>query len=415
MLDHCLCIQFFYVILFLKLSYSNLLAVDRKLKNHALELQNGIIKEKMNYNDILLASYQHKDISCHNKSIVYYVSSSEGFIALYKQIEEMWLFARSLNKCLKLFAHQGHDHFNNMGNISMCYYYNLPDDILCLPYQYYYYLPNSLQCRIVKGKLGMKHMLYELQRTYDLKKISLVDEKRINFTSANCITGRPVKTIEERVNSVFTLPHGGRKIYFNHSNIWTLQMEQKYREVIELMNILPDDKFIVAHWRRGDQLMSRCRGAYGGLDQSANCVESIDEMITDYETLINLACSNFSNSLLYKRYIATNEKNISILQNLNFKGYLTFPKTQFKLVNDTVGYIINKNGQMISMSYAEEYVIETMLVCRSICFFGFGVSTLNNFANLCRKEYSKYINQHLVTAYLNTRNFSDFMVNDTLR
>jgi hypothetical protein len=80
------------------------------------------------------------------------------------------------------------------------------------------------------------------------------------------------------------------------------------------------DISIIIHWRRGDQLWSRC----GFTDKSVNC-KNVAEFIQEVNHIIKLKASTMSNHYKEKLvvYISTNERDKFALQQIEYAGFKT--------------------------------------------------------------------------------------------
>jgi len=106
--------------------------------------------------------------------------------------------------------------------------------------------------------------------------------------------------------------------------------------------------FTVVHWRRGDQLTTRCKGQK---DRSVNCADSL--------ALIDLVRQNSNDSLIY---IATNEKNSAEIENLRNASFVVFQDTG----------LVNKVTPM------EAFILEVTLMIEASTFLGWGISEVND-------------------------------------
>lgn len=92
----------------------------------------------------------YKDPSCISKPTLYYLSTSEGIMSHYEKLRQLWHISRSVDKCLTIFAFRS-EHFS-FTLTSMCDYFQFPNDVACLKYDYPYYrsldLTQNLTCII---------------------------------------------------------------------------------------------------------------------------------------------------------------------------------------------------------------------------------------------------------------------------
>jgi hypothetical protein len=74
-------------------------------------------------------------------------------------------------------------------------------------------------------------------------------------------------------------------------------------------------------------------------------------------------------------YIATNERNVSVLNSLSRAGFFLI-----KDVEDT----LNRLGAREKLNILDQFIVELQLVCDSQFFFAFGSSWMHEFAKRCR-------------------------------
>ena len=130
---------------------------------------------------------------------------------------------------------------------------------------------------------------------------------------------------------------------------------------------------IVIHWRRGDQLTTRCTSKWGGLkDHSINC-RSVDELIYDIKYFVSFyPIRNYTNIL-----IATNEKNLTILNKLR--------NNQFIIISDLINsFKICENDKVLSS--LDEFIIESQFMLYAKTFISYGISQINDVIEYERKQ-----------------------------
>lgn len=304
-----------------------------------------------------------QDESCKQKRILLYISTSEGIMSHYHQIEEMWNVAISLNRCLAVFAFSAIGHFSTT-NISMCDYFNLPSSIYCLPYEYASYTSNKLNSII--SPFAAPWSANEC-RTWLNDKNKTVEGWDFDYSKVDIICGYVHHQLGMGSHSLYRLDSVNssyiHSYFLSNHQIFTKRMEVLYNKLIPLLstNNKMNDPFVVIHWRRGDQLVSSCRTK---VDISPNCAIDETELISKTSHILNKKCSLYLNNQEYMHYIATNEKSTTMLRNLENNGYQVFPNS-----ND--------------FNDVDIFILEVMLACRADCFIGYGKSDLNQFVKKC--------------------------------
>ena len=129
--------------------------------------------------------------------------------------------------------------------------------------------------------------------------------------------------------------------------------------------------FIVAHWRRGDQLTSslRCRS---GLDNSVNC-GSVQNFMREMNESIRNITKYTPLSEVPIVYICTNEESANSIFELKRNNYI--------LYHDLVNYASNeaKARKLASLNSLERFILESQLMIYSTHFVYFGITSIHPF------------------------------------
>lgn len=140
-----------------------------------------------------------------------------------------------------------------------------------------------------------------------------------------------------------------------------------------------NNQYIVVHWRRGDQLTTRCSDAWkGARDYSVNC-GSVSELVTTINAFLDKGPSAASGqsktavssgSIDFRKLpilIATNEKNETILSELRSHHYT--PMSDMISKHDTHHQL---NGSL------DEFIVESQFMLDATVLLTFGVSQIND-------------------------------------
>jgi hypothetical protein len=134
----------------------------------------------------------------------------------------------------------------------------------------------------------------------------------------------------------------------------------KFNHLLELMHA-SGKNYTVIHWRRGDQLETRCKNG----DHSFNCV--------DVKEFLHMIDSITRPLMVIQTpiYIATNEMDKEIHRVLNQSSLYTM--NSFK-------NIININNSF------EEFLVDLMMMCKARYLFLGGYSTIHRWLESCRHK-----------------------------
>jgi hypothetical protein len=130
--------------------------------------------------------------------------------------------------------------------------------------------------------------------------------------------------------------------------------------------------FVVAHWRRGDQLTStlRCRGKG---DTSVNC-GSVQRFIQEVgDDLTNFTKHSGFKSQQPIVYICTNEVSSNSINEIQQAGFVMF--------HDLINYSANelKARTLSNLNSLERFIVEVQLMIYSTHFISFGVTSIHPF------------------------------------
>lgn len=122
--------------------------------------------------------------------------------------------------------------------------------------------------------------------------------------------------------------------------------------------------FAVIHWRRGDQLISRCTDhSPGRPDKSINCAHNA----SDFVIAVKNATSHFCPEVK-RLFVATNEKNPANLRTLRANGFTVLSDVTAKVGKSSTGRPLNS---------LDAFVVELMIICESRYFLAWGVNVVH--------------------------------------
>jgi hypothetical protein len=131
---------------------------------------------------------------------------------------------------------------------------------------------------------------------------------------------------------------------------------------------LENETFAAAHWRRGDQVTTRCVVKGHQHDYSVNC-QSAQKFIATVEEKAGALRKNATRPLLI--YVATNTQDPAELQQLHSAGYLTAMN------------ITNVLQPYVHFSEVGLFVVEVILMCHARDFWHWGMTTVPTLVLSC--------------------------------
>ena len=230
-------------------------------------------------------------------------------------------------------------HYPDIHEVNLCDYIQFPPRVHCDPsHNVSYYLQQGLSCDILTYSSDLKelHLKYHRQR----------------FIPHSCVGG------------IFPWGSYGALGWNFSDRMWELFQFTMY-------NIFRGNRIIAFHWRRGDQLYTRCRS---GLDKSINCLSAHD-LIKAVQSKLSLMKDTRN---IYKVYIATNEANQTTLDELSRAGF-----------QHTTMVVEEIQRLYLGLNSLEKFIIDVMLMCCSHRFFHYGESTVNKLVSDCRQRIRK--------------------------
>lgn len=286
-----------------------------------------------NKND-LLKKFSSSTTSTSQKKMKFLIwfSNNDGIFSQFLQMKIMHYVAQNINKRTLLIAPIRSLHMPNQ-TIILCDLFQLPITIQCFNnddiYNWNYYNKDIKCLTDIKVNIMLKSNSY----SNNIEKHDIVCYRGL-VPFLGTLTRR-----DAVLNAVdFAIPN--------------LILNKIYRESFLTFkkNLgFNNNNYTVIHWRRGDQLSSRCKQ---GRDLSVNC--------NDASYLISFVHSHVQDKLVY---IATNEKNaINELHLLTNAGFLIYNHS----------YSIGTNDDL------SIFMLEIALMLDSTTFLGWGISEVND-------------------------------------
>lgn len=247
------------------------------------------------------------------------------------------------NRTLILTAFKS-NHYVDVGWINLCevFDFKLPG-LSCTSSFPDYYVSHYLNSRTCVSQKGLD---WSHPREFKEFESSIIIVSNVELPSISCLVGSLFKR-----GAPFIYP----------------RFHQRYRQSFlvlkDSLGFADQSSYVVVHWRREDQLWTRCKG-FGVLDTSWNC-KSVDEFSVRLRKL-----ADEYNLRPPQIYIATNENNSSIISILRDQGFKTNQNLDRKL------------------SSLESIIFESQLMIASELFFVSGkpgVSIIHNQISIARK------------------------------
>ena len=342
------------------------------------------------------------------KDSFYYISTDEGLLSHYRQLEIIWNMANAVNRYLRIVPFHS-KHYPGLDNIQMCDIFVLPSNITCDT-------KNQTQVFNTKNCIFTGLLFPSIRYGFPA---DLPVSKDFQYSNVSCVSG------------FINMNIGRTPPFTRHTMLRMPIFQEKYLKLLPIIrNILKvvtnNTEYMLVHWRRGDQLEFRCAGNKndpdkqnntlkliskdnsrrklvdkGRFDHSVNCASAKDF----YNEVKIVAKQQFQLEKPILTYIATNEQNSDSLSYLKNKKY--------KLFNDIKEGLIKELN--LNLTVLDEFVIELMLMCDATYYIAWGESSIHHFVNKCRffdttKKHLTFIDDYHVTSLNHTKS-----TNHTLR
>ena len=209
---------------------------------------------------------------CENQFV--YIPTVEGLISQFNGMRNFW----SHIKLSKQFYTILHDSVHFPGMLySMCDVFEFGDSIMCLNITADEVIqnigPDVCQLKVTTDWLDRATSYHMADANF--RKVRKVKDLRLNQTDAMCVLGGPLVEENEKDGSKLKMDFHPRLYYY-------LEHAKKHLGIIadnEEQTVLKH--YMVVHWRRGDQLKTRCRKSTRehekyAADFSINCASATD-------------------------------------------------------------------------------------------------------------------------------------------
>lgn len=274
------------------------------------------------------------------KKYLFFVTNNAGLFSQFLQTRAMYKKAREVGYNLVLSPTKSKHYDNTI--VNMCDIFDLPSDILCK------YPPTGIPC--------LEKWPNEVYFT----------SKANAFCYSGSITFKN-DNMAARKYILDAVDYNRLKLEFSD---WALkywkEFKSSFRAIIKARGYDARSPYTAVHWRRGDQLISRCQDHS---DVSVNC-ENAEKLVE----LVKQTVKDDSNV-----YIATNERSVAELNVLQEAGFLTYDSVATKRnVSIFRGGSAPNNIQILA--------IETKMMLNAKTFLAWGISEIDDTVESVRAQ-----------------------------
>lgn len=271
-------------------------------------------------------------------------------------VYKIWNAAIAVNRRVVAVSWTSKRHYHDVDSISLCDIFSLPSSVECTA-KSNVTIFSEHDCLYI----GTSHKPSDYGWDNIPKSISF------EYKDVDCIAG-PASP------NVGIYPSMTRKnIVSPETQLFTDRYLNILPKILAVFGVDYAKGYTIVHWRRGDQLETRCNGK---IDKSVNC-GSIDDFLKELE--YNLEVYVPFNKGPIPTYIATNEKSSQSIKKIQENNYFVFDD-------------IKKGLKEMSFTSLDIFVFELMMMIDCTYLFAWGVSSINNF--LYRYRYQNKQKKH---------------------
>ena len=360
----------------------------RRQQQYVIQIQEEAeLKQLLSMNRI--TNFYHLS---HSKSALppalVYIPTREGLTSRFRQLERMHSNALARNRNLTIIDNHS-VHYKDLGRICLCEIFVLPPTIQCssapiekavaalkctLPPVPFPFLQESQQWLFKPSNFGLK--------TFDNV------DKHSSFTWNSTLCTLAYGFFFNISNKSHVIPIRFQPTYVRQFQAALHNLQSSSSIDSESQQRQPP-LLVVVHWRRGDQ-KDRCKRRE---DVSVNC-GSVDEFIEKVHNATASHAVQFSPrphpreriDKAYRRahssnpqkliYIATNERDASVLEKLELAGFKLFKHAVRK----------RKKELAASVSSLSTFLVELQLMIHADLFLGWGTTGVSQFVMRARAE-----------------------------
>ena len=305
----------------------------------------------------------------NNSAYLYHLPTHEGLLSHYYQLEVLWIIANGvgLQKPIYEVPFRSH-HFKEVKRVSLCDIFQFPEGIQCSCFTPEQVGRTQGYCPM----LGFRSSWSTHERDYGLNDSTTEITAEADLGNVTCVAGM-VNALQysSRYKQIIldNRDKNNFEVRFNHKFM-------KLAEIVRTMIAPLTGNFVAVHWRRGDQITTRCKDKFGMVaDHSVNC-DSVSDFVDAVEAQKGLLLAQTPSGAAVQVYVATNENNATILQELHSAGYVTS-------VN-----ITNVLKPYTTLHTDDIFALELVFMCIAENFVHFGESATHKFITDCRATRS---------------------------
>jgi hypothetical protein len=294
---------------------------------------------------------------------LFHLSTNEGLASHFDQLEKLWMVVKSIPINRTIIETSFHSEHYQHNLVSMCDIFVLPREIECSCASVQQVGHREAYCTILMPRKGKRE--FHAQE-FGLNESTSTVTSDIDLKNISCIAGSMYGMVRTKYAQIIN--RNPRKLSM------PVVFQQNYVRLADsIMRHLQMQKgvYTAAHWRRGDQLTTRCIEHSRQHDGSVNC-DSVQEFIATVQE--RKAERKKRVKRKFRVYVATNEQDPQVLHELHSAGFLTATNITTAL------------QPHLQLSELELFVVELLILCEAEKFWYWGLSTVHDLVLRCREK-----------------------------
>jgi hypothetical protein len=295
---------------------------------------------------------------------LFHLSTDEGLASHFYQLEKLWMIVKSVPIDRTIVEPVFHSVHYQHNLVSMCDIFVLPPEIKCSCGSVQHIGHLEAYCPIVPPLEGKREFHAE---EFGLNSSTSAVTTDIDLKNVSCIAGSMYGMVQTQYAYVINI--NPRKL----SMPVVLQPEYvRVADAIRRHLQMQRGVYTAAHWRRGDQLTTRCAEQHSRQhDGSINC-DSVQQFIATVQERKERRKKHVTRK--FRVYVATNEQNPHVLHALHSAGFLT------------AANITTALRPYLQLTELELFVVELLILCEAEKFWYWGLSGVHDLVLRCRER-----------------------------
>lgn len=277
---------------------------------------------------------------------LYYIPDGEGLVSQVRRADLVWNIANSVNRLVRMVSfNTGHFGFKEE---SLCEIFDMPSNFSCIS-ETKEEIFEKTHCIIASTSKPASY--------YKGYPIDTECSTTFDYSKVDCVAGAFFTTAGK-------YPQYDRIPILMNTKVINENYLKFLPQLRKLLGVGKNVEYSVVHWRRDDQLKTRC---FKNIDTSVNC-RTPEELAA---TVNKLGYKNYNRTKTTITYIATDEKRVEQLDYLKSQKYKLFESDLSEGMQNFVDSSSNIKRDI--------FVLELMMMMDADYYMAWGYSSVHKF------------------------------------